>query len=128
MGRRNGVGSWKQPPLLSLSSSFSKRYRSIRRIPSLPKPSLAPPAPPFIGTRKKKAHARLWMRLDRNGSCEMFMCDKAFVAERSGVHTRDLRVVGPLLSRSPSILGKLMLSIFVLGLPRNLIICRAMHY
>jgi len=40
------------------------------------------------------------------------MSDRAFVAERSGVHARDLRVVGPLLSRCPSILGELMLSDF----------------
>jgi magnesium transporter len=52
------------------------------------------------------------MRMDRWGGCEVFMCDKAFVAERSGVHARELRVVGPLLSRYPSssILGELMLS------------------
>jgi hypothetical protein len=49
------------------------------------------------------------MRMDRWGRCEVFMSDRAFVAERSGVHARDLRVVGPLLSRCPSILGELML-------------------
>jgi len=34
------------------------------------------------------------------------MCDKAFVAERSGVHTRELRVIGALLSRCPTILAR----------------------
>ncbi|GJN30234.1 hypothetical protein PR202_gb18523 [Eleusine coracana subsp. coracana] len=91
-----------------LSPASSKR-RYARRVPSLPKPPLAPPAPPFIGRRKRKPPSRLWMRLDRRGGCEIFMCDKAFVTERSGVHARDLRVVGPLLSRSPSILDELML-------------------
>ncbi|TVU48453.1 hypothetical protein EJB05_08091, partial [Eragrostis curvula] len=110
MGRRTGGSSRKPPPFLSPSSSFSssstKRSRSVRRFASLPKPPAAPPAPPFIARRKKKAPARLWMRLDRRGECEIFMCDKAFVAERSGVHTRDLRAVGPLLSRHPSILAR----------------------
>jgi hypothetical protein len=31
------------------------------------------------------------------------------VARRSGLPARDLRVLGPLLSRSPSILGELLL-------------------
>lgn len=43
------------------------------------------------------------------------MSDRAFVAERSGVHARDLRVVGPLLSRCPGILGELTLVDFVDG-------------
>ncbi|XP_062213605.1 putative magnesium transporter MRS2-H isoform X1 [Phragmites australis] len=103
MGRRSGSGGRKPPPFLSPSSS--KRSRPVRRLPSIPKPPLALVAP-FTGRRRKKAPARLWMRMDRWGGCEVFMCDKAFVAERSGVHIRDLCVVGPLLSRSPSILAR----------------------
>jgi len=114
MGRLSGSGGRKPPPFLSpaasfSSSSYSKRSRPFRRLPSLPKPPLAPPAPRFAGRRRKKAPARLWMRMDRWGGCEVFMCDKAFVAERSGVHARELRVIGPLLSRCPIILGELML-------------------
>ncbi|CAL4912473.1 unnamed protein product [Urochloa decumbens] len=108
MGRLSGIGGRKPPPFLSPSASFSassysKRSRPFRRHPCLPKPPLAPPAPHFAGRRRKKAPARLWMRMDRWGGCEVFTCDKAFVAERSGVHARELRVVGPLLSRFPSI-------------------------
>ncbi|KAG2543665.1 hypothetical protein PVAP13_9NG765277 [Panicum virgatum] len=111
MGRLSGSGGRKPPPFLSpsasfSSSSYSKRSRPFRRLPSLPKPPLAPPAPRFAGRRRKKAPARLWMRMDRWGGCEVFMCDKAFVAERSGVHTRELRVIGPLLSRCPTILAR----------------------
>ncbi|CAN6290742.1 unnamed protein product [Urochloa humidicola] len=108
MGRLSGSGTRRPPPFLSPSASFSassysKRSRPFLRHPSLPKPPLAPPAPHFAGRRRKKAPARLWMRMDRWGGCEVFMCDKAFVAERSGVHARELRVVGSLLSRFPSI-------------------------
>ncbi|KAG2554916.1 hypothetical protein PVAP13_9KG589701 [Panicum virgatum] len=111
MGRLSGSGGRKPPPFLSpaasfSSSSYSKRSRPFRRLPSLPKPPLAPPAPRFAGRRRKKAPARLWMRMDRWGGCEVFMCDKAFVAERSGVHARELRVIGPLLSRCPIILAR----------------------
>uniref|UniRef100_A0A0D9VPA9 Magnesium transporter n=1 Tax=Leersia perrieri TaxID=77586 RepID=A0A0D9VPA9_9ORYZ len=71
--------------------------------------------PPFapescvMGNSKRKAAAastRLWMRLDRWGGCEMAMCDKAFVARHSGLPARDLRILGPLHSRSPSILAR----------------------
>nr|TKV98314.1 hypothetical protein SEVIR_9G551800v2 [Setaria viridis] len=111
MGRLCGSGGRRPPPFLSPSASFSsslhsKRSRPFRRLPSLPKPPLAPPAPHFAGRRRNKAPARLWMRMDRWGGCEVFMCDKAFVVERSGVHTRELRVIGPLLSRYPSILAR----------------------
>ncbi|CAD6201895.1 unnamed protein product [Miscanthus lutarioriparius] len=107
----SGIGARKPPPFLSSSSfsssSSSKRSRAIRRLPSLPRPPVAPPAPHPAGRRRrKKAPARLWMRMDRWGRCEVFMSDRAFVAERSGVHARDLRVVGPLLSRCPSILAR----------------------
>ncbi|XP_062209803.1 putative magnesium transporter MRS2-H isoform X2 [Phragmites australis] len=107
MGRRSGSGGSKPPPFLSssFSSLSSKRSRPVRRLPSLPKPPLAPAAS-FTGRGRKKAPARLWMRMDRWGGCEVFMCDKAFVPERSGVHTRDLRVICTLLSRSPSILAR----------------------
>ncbi|ONL93482.1 putative magnesium transporter MRS2-H isoform X2 [Zea mays] len=112
MGRLSGSGSRKPPPFLSPSSSFSsssysKRSRTVRRLPSLPRPPLAPPAPHPAGrTRRRKAPARLWMRMDRWGRCEVFMTNGAFVAERSGVHARDLRIVGPLLSRCPGILAR----------------------
>ncbi|CAN6321538.1 unnamed protein product [Urochloa humidicola] len=108
MVRLSVIGGRNPPPFLSPSASFSassysKRSRPFRRHPSLPKPPLAPPAPRFDGRRRKKAPARLWMRMDRWGGCDVFMSDKAFVAERSGVHARELRVVGSLLSRSPTI-------------------------
>ncbi|KAL5227909.1 hypothetical protein ABZP36_016174 [Zizania latifolia] len=45
------------------------------------------------------------MRLDWRDGCEVLSCDKAFVARRFGVPARDLRILGHLLSRSPSILG-----------------------
>ncbi|PAN51687.1 hypothetical protein PAHAL_9G612500 [Panicum hallii] len=111
MGRLSGSGGRRPTPFLTptasfSSSSYSKRSRPFRRLPSLPKPPLAPPPPRFAGRRRKKAPARLWMRMDRWGGCEAFMCDKAFVAERSGVHTRELRVIGPLLSRCPIILAR----------------------
>ncbi|KAK3148430.1 hypothetical protein QOZ80_3BG0295010 [Eleusine coracana subsp. coracana] len=77
MGRRTVGGGRKPPPFLSpassFSSSFPKRSRYARRVPSLPKPPLAPPAPPFIGRRKRKPPSRLWMRLDRRGGCEIFI-------------------------------------------------------
>lgn len=96
-------------PSPSFSSSSSKRSRSVRRLPSLPRPPLAPQPPVTGKNRKRAASTRLWMRLDRRGGCEILMCDKAFVSRRSGVPARDLRVLGPLLSRSPSILGELMM-------------------
>lgn len=116
MGMLSGtVGARKPPPFLTPSSSFSKRSRVVGRLPSLPRPPVgAAPAPhPAARRMRKKAPARLWMKMDRWGRCEVFMSDRAFVAERSGVHARDLRVVGPLLSRCPSILGELMLLDFV---------------
>ncbi|KAJ1298889.1 hypothetical protein BS78_01G488200 [Paspalum vaginatum] len=112
MGRLSGSGGRNLPPFISPSSSFtsssySKRSRAVRRLPSLPKPPLAPPAPHFVGRRRrKKAPTRLWMRMDRWGRCEVFMCDNAFIAERSGVYARDVRVIGPLLSRCTSIFAR----------------------
>ncbi|KAL6907677.1 hypothetical protein ACP4OV_002716 [Aristida adscensionis] len=104
MGRPSG--GRKPNPFLSPASSFSKRSRLSGRIPSCPRPPVPPPPPPAAVRSSKKSPARLWMRLDRRGGCEVFMCDKAFVAERTGVHTRDLRVIGPLLSRYPSITAR----------------------
>ncbi|WVZ55384.1 hypothetical protein U9M48_006050 [Paspalum notatum var. saurae] len=111
MGRLWGSGGRNLPPFISpsspfTSSSYSKRSRAVRRLPSLPKPPLAPPAPHFVGRRRKKAPTRLWMRMDRWGRCEVFMCDKAFIAERSGVCARDVRIIGPLLSRCTSIFAR----------------------
>nr|CAB3497148.1 unnamed protein product [Digitaria exilis] len=115
MGRPSASTAGRKPPpflspsaSFSSSSSYSKRSRAPRRLPSLPKPPppLATPAPRFAGRRRNKAPARLWMRMDRRGGCEVFVCDKAFVAERSGVHTRELRLIGPILSRGPSILAR----------------------
>ncbi|KAF0893312.1 hypothetical protein E2562_023947 [Oryza meyeriana var. granulata] len=88
------------------SSSVSRRCRSVHQVPSLPRPPLAPPARVVGKSKRKAASTRLWMRLDRRGGCEMVMCDKAFVARRSGLPARDLRVLGPLLRRSPSILAR----------------------
>ncbi|KAL6648834.1 hypothetical protein ACP70R_013058 [Stipagrostis hirtigluma subsp. patula] len=107
-GRRSGGRGRKPYPFLSPSSSFSSssRSRPVSRLPSRPKPPLAPPPPPAAVRSSKKAPARLWMRLDRRGSCEIFMRDKAFVAARTGVHTRDLRAIGPLLSHHPCIIAR----------------------
>ncbi|BAF10818.1 putative magnesium transporter MRS2-H [Oryza sativa Japonica Group] len=90
------------------SSPESRRCRSVHRVPSRPRPPLAPPAR-VMGkgnSKRKAANTRLWMRLDRRGGCEMILCDKSFVARRSGLPARDLRVLSPLLSRSPSILAR----------------------
>jgi magnesium transporter len=54
---------------------------------------------------KKKAGARLWMRLDRWGSSEIVELDKASVIRRAGVPPRDLRILGPVFSHSSNILG-----------------------
>ena len=55
---------------------------------------------------KKKAGARLWMRLDRWGSSEILELDKASIIHRAGVPPRDLRILGPIFSHSSSILGE----------------------
>uniref|UniRef100_A0A0E0K8I8 Magnesium transporter n=1 Tax=Oryza punctata TaxID=4537 RepID=A0A0E0K8I8_ORYPU len=93
----------------SFSSSPAFRHcRSVHRVPARPRPPLAPSAR-VMGkgnSKRKAANTRLWMRLDRRGGCEMIMCDKAFVARRSGLPARDLRLLGSLLSRSPSIFAR----------------------
>lgn len=55
---------------------------------------------------KKKAGARLWMRLDRWGSSEILELDKASIIRRAGVPPRDLRILGPVFSHSSSILAR----------------------
>jgi magnesium transporter len=55
---------------------------------------------------KKKAGARLWMRLDRWGTSEVVELDKASIIRRAGLPPRDLRILGPVFSRSSSILGE----------------------
>uniref|UniRef100_A0A0E0CUX3 Magnesium transporter n=1 Tax=Oryza meridionalis TaxID=40149 RepID=A0A0E0CUX3_9ORYZ len=90
-------------------SPDSRRCRSVHRVPSRPRPPLLAPPARVMGkgnSKRRSANTRLWMRLDRRGGCEMIMCDKSFVARRSGLPARDLRVLGPLLSRSPSILAR----------------------
>ncbi|KAF6995285.1 hypothetical protein CFC21_011810 [Triticum aestivum] len=129
MGRRSGG---RKLPFFSAASTSSstKRTRSARRLPSLPKPSSPPPPspttpPPAPQTTtsppapspgggaavaakvgKKKAGARLWMRLDRWGSSEILELDKASIIRRAGVPPRDLRILGPVFSHSSSILAR----------------------
>ncbi|KAF8697830.1 hypothetical protein HU200_035318 [Digitaria exilis] len=55
---------------------------------------------------KKKAGARLWMRLDRWGTSEIVELDKASIIRRAGVPPRDLRILGPVFSHSSSILAR----------------------
>ncbi|CAM0956307.1 unnamed protein product [Alopecurus aequalis] len=141
MGKRSG--GRKLPFFASAAStSSSKRTRSARRLPSLPKPRSPPPPyptsppsaaqtttpPPALSSAasgggggggggataaalsgkvtKKKAGARLWMRLDRWGSSEILELDKASIIQRSGVPLRDLRILGPIFSHSSSILAR----------------------
>ncbi|KAI5017848.1 hypothetical protein ZWY2020_042736 [Hordeum vulgare] len=133
MGRRSGG---RKLPFFSAASTSSstKRTRSARRLPSLPKPSSPPPpspttpppapqatpsppapspggggaAPAAVSGKvgKKKAGARLWMRLDRWGSSEILELDKASIIRRAGVPPRDLRILGPVFSHSSSILAR----------------------
>jgi hypothetical protein len=141
MGKRSG--GRKLPFFTRSSSSSSKRNRSARRLPSLPKqdnatrallasPSAASPSatpgsaaagqtaqlpPPLSVTagggvavsgkvNKKKAGTRLWMRLDRWSASEIVELDKASIIRRAGLPPRDLRILGPVFSRSSSILGE----------------------
>ncbi|KAL6642754.1 hypothetical protein ACP70R_020935 [Stipagrostis hirtigluma subsp. patula] len=55
---------------------------------------------------KKKAGARLWMRLDRWGASELVELDKASIIRRAGVPPRDLRILGPVFSHSSNILAR----------------------
>ncbi|CAN6284052.1 unnamed protein product [Urochloa humidicola] len=55
---------------------------------------------------KKKAGARLWMRLDRWGNSEIVELDKASIIRRAGLPPRDLRILGPVFSHSSSILAR----------------------
>lgn len=55
---------------------------------------------------KKKAGARLWMRLDRWGASEILELDKASIIRRVGVPPRDLRILGPVFSHSSNILAR----------------------
>ncbi|XP_047093800.1 putative magnesium transporter MRS2-G [Lolium rigidum] len=141
MGRRSG--GRKLPFFASAgSTSSTKRTRSARRLPSLPKTTSPPPpyatsppsaphpttSPPDLSAAaasgggggggaapaasvsgkvaKKKAGARLWMRLDRWGSSEILELDKASIIRRAGVPLRDLRILGPIFSHSSSILAR----------------------
>ncbi|AQL06315.1 putative magnesium transporter MRS2-G [Zea mays] len=141
MGKRSG--GRKLPFFTRSSSSSSKRNRSARRLPSLPKqdnatrallasPSAASPSatpgsaaagqtaqlpPPLSVTagggvavsgkvNKKKAGTRLWMRLDRWSASEIVELDKASIIRRAGLPPRDLRILGPVFSRSSSILAR----------------------
>ncbi|XP_051194846.1 putative magnesium transporter MRS2-G [Lolium perenne] len=129
MGRRSG--GRKLPFFASAgSTSSTKRTRSARRLPSLPKTTSPPPphatspppaphpttSPPDLPSAaaasvsgkvaKKKAGARLWMRLDRWGSSEILELDKASIIRRAGVPLRDLRILGPIFSHSSSILAR----------------------
>jgi magnesium transporter len=46
------------------------------------------------------------MRLDRWGTSEVVELDKASIIRRAGLPPRDLRILGPVFSRSSSILGE----------------------
>ncbi|KAK3153210.1 hypothetical protein QOZ80_2BG0169300 [Eleusine coracana subsp. coracana] len=133
MGRRSG--SRKLPFFGTTSSTSSKRTRSARRLPALPKPRVAATLPmaPSLATAgetdqpppplapdaaaaaggvvsgkvgKKKAGARLWMRLDRWGASEIVELDKASIIRRASLPPRDLRILGPVFSHSSSILAR----------------------
>ncbi|XP_062200394.1 putative magnesium transporter MRS2-G [Phragmites australis] len=77
-----------------------------------PPPPLAPATAAGSGgvvsgkVGKKKAGARLWMRLDRWGASEIVELDKASIIRRAGVPPRDLRVLGPVFSHASNILGR----------------------
>ncbi|XP_062205071.1 putative magnesium transporter MRS2-G [Phragmites australis] len=80
---------------------------------SQPLPPLAPAAAAAGGgwvvsgkVGKKKAGARLWMRLDRWGASEIVELDKASIIRRAGVPPRDLRILGPVFSHSSNILAR----------------------
>uniref|UniRef100_A0A0E0MAB9 Magnesium transporter n=1 Tax=Oryza punctata TaxID=4537 RepID=A0A0E0MAB9_ORYPU len=132
MGRRSGGRKLPFFASNASTSSSTKRTRSARRLPSLtrprsssspspaspstPPPSASHPAPPSppvavsptgagkVG--KKKAGARLWMRLDRWGVSETLHLDKGSIIRRAGLPPRDLRILGPVFSDSSSILAR----------------------
>uniref|UniRef100_J3N4L1 Magnesium transporter n=1 Tax=Oryza brachyantha TaxID=4533 RepID=J3N4L1_ORYBR len=90
--------------------------------PSAPQPAGSHPAPPSPTLAvspsvagggggagkggKKKAGARLWMRLDRWGVSETLHLDKGSIIRRAGLPPRDLRILGPVFSDSSSILAR----------------------
>ncbi|KAF0928574.1 hypothetical protein E2562_006020 [Oryza meyeriana var. granulata] len=90
--------------------------------PSPPPPAASHPAPPSPSplavspaaaagggsgkVGKKKAGARLWMRLDRWGVSETLHLDKGSIIRRAGLPPRDLRILGPVFSDSSSILAR----------------------
>ncbi|OEL20877.1 putative magnesium transporter MRS2-G [Dichanthelium oligosanthes] len=103
----------------SSSSPSPRRSRPARRRLLSPSPSpppaahSRPPPAPLAGAGavsvklgKKKAGARLWMRVDQWGASEVLELDTASVTRRAGVPPRDLRVLGPVFSRSSSILAR----------------------
>ncbi|BAT11895.1 Os10g0545000 [Oryza sativa Japonica Group] len=133
MGRRSGGRKLPFFASNASTSSSTKRTRSARRLPSLTRPRAssspspaspsppppsashpAPPSPPLAVSPagagkvgKKKAGARLWMRLDRWGVSETLHLDKGSIIRRAGLPPRDLRILGPVFSDSSSILGEL---------------------
>ncbi|XP_078429731.1 magnesium transporter MRS2-4-like [Wolffia australiana] len=58
------------------------------------------------GGKKKTAGSRLWMRFDRSGETQIFECDKSVIIQRAGLPPRDLRILGPVFSRSSNIVAR----------------------
>ncbi|XP_073128889.1 magnesium transporter MRS2-4-like [Henckelia pumila] len=54
----------------------------------------------MAAVKKKARGTRLWMRMDRWGQSELVECDKSAIMKRASIPARDLRILGPIFSRS----------------------------
>ncbi|GAQ88101.1 Magnesium transporters: CorA family [Klebsormidium nitens] len=60
---------------------------------------------PALG-KKKKPGCRMWLRFDIYGNTEVLEVDKYAIMRRASIPARDLRILGPLMSNSSTILGR----------------------
>lgn len=60
---------------------------------------------PALG-KKKKPGCRMWLRFDIHGNTEVLEVDKYAIMRRASIPARDLRILGPLMSNSSTILGR----------------------
>lgn len=56
--------------------------------------------------KNRKAGTKTWMQFDASGNSEIFDCDRNGLLKRVTVPARDLRILGPIFSKSSHILAR----------------------
>lgn len=80
-------------------------YKSADDQPISRSPDAGEKVVPLPVLMSRRMGSRTWMRFDAIGNSEIFDCDRNGLLKRVSVLARDLRILGPMFSRSSHILG-----------------------